>query len=129
MDTRSKRNKEDITTKREIKIDKPIYVTFAEKKLEENYELLCKGDFVDARLYLAINRAIANLKLNNSGIKIAKNLWPKIYIKKYLITNLWKYDLPNGWRLIYTIKTDDVMILNVILEWFNHKEYEKRFKY
>ena len=63
------------------------------------------------------------------GIKIPKRLWPKIYLQKYSITNLWKYGLPNGWRLIYTIKEDEIMILNVILEWFDHKEYERRFKY
>ena len=36
-------------------------------------------------------------------------------MKKFGINNLWKYDLPNSWRLIYTIKTNEVMILNVIL--------------
>jgi hypothetical protein len=50
-------------------------------------------------------------------------------VKEYGITNLWKYDLPNAWRLIYTIKEDEVTILNVILEWFDHKEYGRRFKY
>ncbi len=62
-------------------------------------------------------------------IKIPKKLWPAEYIKSYNITNLWKYNLPNAWRLIYTIKEDEVMILNVILEWFDHKGYEKRFGY
>jgi len=38
-------------------------------------------------------------------------------------------DLPDGWRLVYTIKEDEVRILNIILEWFDHKDYEKRFKY
>lgn len=47
---------------------------------------------------------------------------PKIY-------DFLAYDLPNSWRLIYTIQTNEVMILNVILEWFNHKGYERRFKY
>ncbi|MFT4309184.1 MAG: hypothetical protein ACMXYL_01710 [Candidatus Woesearchaeota archaeon] len=50
-------------------------------------------------------------------------------IRNYRITNLWKYDLPSGWRLIYTIKTDEVMIISVILEWFSHKDYERRFNY
>jgi len=63
------------------------------------------------------------------GIKIPKKLWPKIYIEKYNVTNLWRYNLPAAWRLIYTIKENDVMILSVILEWFDHKDYEKRFKY
>ena len=81
-------------------------------------------------LYGFIDRALDDLKKNPScGTKIHKRLWPKEYKKKYGITNLWKYDLPNAWRLIYTIETDEVMIMNIILEWFNHKEYERRFKY
>ncbi len=63
------------------------------------------------------------------GIKIPKKIWPKEYSKKYSITNLWKYDLPSAWRLIYTIESDEVRIMNIILEWFTHKDYEKRFKY
>ncbi len=109
---------------------KLIYVTFKNKKLEKEFEKLKGEKFDDMKLYNFINNAIKDLK--NSplcGIKIPKRLWPNEYIKKYEITNLWKYDLPQGWRLIYTIQTNEVMILNVILEWFNHKEYEKRFNY
>ena len=110
--------------------DKPAYVTFSDKKVENQFELLKSGKFEDKQLYDFIERAIKDLKSNPMcGTKIPKKLWPKGYIKKYSITNLWKYDLPNAWRLIYTIQTNDVIILNVILEWFDHKSYEKRFKY
>ncbi|MFH0906386.1 MAG: hypothetical protein V1824_03545 [archaeon] len=109
--------------------DKQIFVAFVSKKLENEFELLKDNSF-DNKLYEFIDRAISDLKKDSaSGIKIPKNLWPKEYIKRYNITNLWKYDLPNGWRLIYTIKTDEITIISVILEWFNHKDYEKRFKY
>ncbi len=38
--------------------------------------------------------------------------------------------MPNGWRLIYTLRGDTVQIVAVILEWFTaHKEYAKRFGY
>jgi len=94
---------------------KQVYVAFAEKKLENEFELLREGKFEDKKLYEFINRAIADLKIRVEGTKIPKQLWPKIYIQKYGINNLFKYDLPNGWRLIYTVKTDEVMILNVIL--------------
>ena len=95
-----------------------------------DFESLKEGKFEDKRLYEFIERAIKDMKnLSVCGTKIPKKLWPKVYVQKYQITNLWKYDLPNAWRLIYTIKEDEVMILNIILEWFDHKEYEKRFKY
>jgi hypothetical protein len=109
---------------------KPVYVTFGEKKIENEFESLKEGKFEDKQLYDFINRAIYDLKKNPTCCtKIPKNLWPKEYIQKYGVTNLWKYDLPNCWRLIYTIYTNEVMILNVILEWFNHKDYERRFNY
>ena len=109
---------------------KPIYVTFGEKKIEEEFELLKDGKFQDKQLYEFIDRAIKDLKHNPAcGIKIPKKLWPKIYTERYSLTNLWKYNLPNAWRLIYTIESDEITIVSIILEWFNHKDYEKRFKY
>jgi Txe/YoeB family toxin of Txe-Axe toxin-antitoxin module len=109
---------------------KPVYVSFGDKSIEEDYETLKEGKFEDKRLYEFIERAIKDLKENPTcGIKIPKKIWPAVYIKKFDIANLWKYDLPNGWRLIYTIKTDEIMILSVILEWFDHQDYERRFNY
>lgn len=110
--------------------NKPIYVTFIDKKLESEFESLKEGKSQDKKLYKFIDRAVKDLKKDpTSGTKIQKRIWPKVYVRKLGINNLWKYDLPNGWRIIYTIKTDEVMILNVILEWFDHKEYERRFHY
>ena len=110
--------------------EKSVYVIFRDKKLELTFEILKEGKFEDKKLYSFINRAIEDLKKDKTcGIKIPKKLWPKLYIQNYKISNLWKYDLPNGWRLIYTIKEDEIRVLNVILEWFDHKEYEKRFNY
>lgn len=111
-------------------MNKEIYVAFISKKLKEEFETLREGKFEDKELYKFINRAIDDLKINPTcGIKIPTKLWPKDYIVKYEITNLWKYDLPNGWRLIYTIEADEIRIMNIILEWFDHKEYERRFGY
>ncbi|MGV8168902.1 MAG: hypothetical protein ACP5N3_02495 [Candidatus Nanoarchaeia archaeon] len=109
--------------------ERKIFVTFGNNRLENDFETLKEGKTEDKRLYSFINRAILDLKGGNCGVKIPRRLWPKFYIKEYGITNLWKYDLPNGWRLVYTIKANDTIILNIILEWFSHKEYEKRFEY
>jgi len=56
-------------------------------------------------------------------------LIPLRYIKKYEVKNLWKYNLSKGWRLLYSIESEELIIVSIILEWLNHKEYEKRFKY
>jgi len=111
-------------------MSKEISVAFISKKLKAGFESLKEGEYEERKLYKFIDRAIDDMKKNPTcGTKIPKKLWPKIYIKNYNITNLWKYNLPNVWRLIYTIESDEIRIMNIILEWFNHKQYEKRFGY
>lgn len=75
--------------------------------------------------------AIPDLKQNAfSGIQIPKRLFPKEYVQKYGMINLWKYDLPRGWRLLYAVTADnEVDLISAILEWFDHKDYERRFGY
>jgi len=103
------------------------FVGFIDSKVKEEYE---KAKAEDPQLFKFLERATDDLKENPfCGIKVPKNLWPKEYVRKYSINNLWKYDLPNAWRLIYTISKDKVQILAIILEWFDHKDYEKRFGY
>jgi len=105
-------------------------VAFANQKLKQAYLELREGKFEEKKLYGFINRAVDDLKENPfCGTKIPKALWPKEYIKSYSITNLWKYNLPNAWRLIYTLIGDEVKIVSMILEWFGHKDYERRFNY
>lgn len=63
------------------------------------------------------------------GIQIPKRLIPKTYLRKYGVDNLWKYDLPEGWRLLYSVRRDEIIVVSIILEWPPHKEYERRFGY
>jgi hypothetical protein len=110
--------------------NKEVMVGFADEKIKGAYLALKKGRGAEPHLYEFLNRAFDDLKLDPlCGIKIPKDQWPKEYIKKYEIDNLWKYDLPDGWRLIYTLRANQVTVLTVVLEWFDHKEYERRFGY
>jgi Txe/YoeB family toxin of Txe-Axe toxin-antitoxin module len=106
---------------------KPSKVVFISDELEEDYASLPEDDF----LKKGITRAIQDLKQNAfSGVQIPKRLFPQQYIKKYGINNLWKYDLPKGWRLLYTVApTNEVELISAILEWLPHKDYERTFKY
>ena len=109
---------------------KPVYVAFVTKRLEQEFEQLACARHEDRQLYVAISDAIGKLKQDPCcGVKVAKRLWPSNYVREYGVTNLWKCNLPNTWRLIYTIAGDEVRIMNVILDWFDHKEYERKFKY
>ncbi len=93
-------------------------------------EELEKGKFEDAQLAIFLQRAIDDLKQNPfCGIRIQTRLWPKEYTQKYGINNLRKYDLPNGWRVIYTIRGNEIEIISIIIEWLSHKEYERKFGY
>jgi Txe/YoeB family toxin of Txe-Axe toxin-antitoxin module len=105
-------------------------VVFISEKLKNEFESLKNGRFEDQQLYRHLSNAFDKLKQDPlTGIKLPEKLWPKFYIDKYKINNLRKYDLPRGWRLMYTIKRDEIIVLNIILEWLPHKEYEKRFRY
>jgi len=99
---------------------------FGDIKLKEEFEKI-----KDRQLAKQLEKAIENLQENAfCGIQIPKKLIPKEYIKRFgELSNLWKYNLPDAWRLIYTIKNNNITILSVLLEWLDHKEYERRFRY
>jgi Txe/YoeB family toxin of Txe-Axe toxin-antitoxin module len=101
-------------------------IVFGDEKLQKEFEKI-----KDPRLKNQIEKALESLEEDAfSGIQIPKKLIPKEYTVRYgNLTNLWKYNLPGAWRLIYTIKSGEVEILSVMLEWMDHKEYERRFKY
>lgn len=105
-------------------------VFFLNERLKKDLESLKEGNPEEKELYKQIHQALNNLEQNAySGIQIPKRLIPLVYIKKYTITNLWKYDLPKGWRLIYSVGNEGIEILSLILEWLDYKEYERRFNY
>jgi Txe/YoeB family toxin of Txe-Axe toxin-antitoxin module len=110
-----------------MRIIKPSEVIFAEDKIQKEFDELPETDPLKEH----IKKAIREIQQNAfCGIQIPKRLIPKEYIQKYQIKNLWKYDLPDGWRLIYSILPQNkVEIISIIIEFFNHKDYEKRFRY
>jgi len=105
-------------------------IKFGDEKVQNSFEKLKHSKGESDRLYKWIVRAFEDLEENVfCGIQIPKRLIPKEYIEKYNPNNLWKYNLPNAWRLIYTVKNNEVSILSIILEWMDHKDYERRFGY
>jgi len=101
-------------------------VIFADDRLEETFNSLPEDDW----LKKAIKRAIESLKENAfCGEKIRKELIPKEYIIKYHINNLFWYSLSKGWRLVYSVAGNNIEVIAVIIEYFDHKNYERRFGY
>ena len=102
---------------------------FADDNVKKAYNKLQNSEFRD--LYKHLSRAFKEIEKNpyGSGITIPKKLIPDIYIKKYGVKRLFKYDLPSGWRLLYTVGQQGVEVIAIILEWMRHKDYERRFGY
>jgi len=108
----------------------PSKVKFFDEKLKNAFEVLQEGKDDRKRLYSALVKAFDDIEKNAfCGVQIPKRLIPKQYFNKYHIHNLWKYDLPKSWRLIYSVVSDEIIVFSVILEWLDHKDYEKRFNY
>ncbi|MFH1917260.1 MAG: hypothetical protein ABIJ21_08425 [Nanoarchaeota archaeon] len=60
------------------------------------------------------------------GDNIEKKKIPKMH---YAVQNLWRVELTGFWRMLYTIKGDEVQIICFILDILDHKEYDKKFGY
>jgi mRNA-degrading endonuclease RelE of RelBE toxin-antitoxin system len=89
-----------------------------------------KGSGDAEYLLKLIQKGIAKLMEDHeAGQKIQRNLWPKQYVQRYGISNLWRLRLDDYWRMIYTVIGEQVRIVAVILEVMDHKEYDKRFGY
>lgn len=110
-----------------MRIIRSSKVSFASENLQKDFDGLNENNDLKRQ----IKRAIQDIQLNAfCSIPVPKRLIPKEYIKKYGITNLWKYDLPDGWRLLYTITTPNkIEIISIILEWLSHPDYERKFHY
>ena len=104
-------------------------IVFADEKVKDAFDRL-KNSPDEKRLYDNLMRAFKDIEDSPSGfIQIKQKLIPKIYVQKHGIDNLWKYDLPNGWRLLYSLGRAEIEIIAIILEWFDHKKYERRLGY
>lgn len=105
-------------------------VVLADETLKESLDKLKNAKTEDKKLYASVNRAFDDLGDDPfCGVQIPQNVIPQVYKRKYGIDNLWKYNLPNAWRLIYSVARDEVIVIAIILEWMDHTTYERKFEY
>ena len=57
------------------------------------------------------------------------NIEKKKIPRNYNVKNLWRVELSRYWRMLYTIKGDQVEIICFVLEIVDHKRYNKLFGY
>jgi Txe/YoeB family toxin of Txe-Axe toxin-antitoxin module len=80
----------------------------------------------EIQLLNSIKQKIEFLKANPFyGDNIKKNKIPKTYD----VPNLWRVELSQFWRMIYTIRGDQVEIVCFVLNIVDHKKYNKLFGY
>ena len=102
-------------------------IIFKDERLKESFEELQKYDMM---LYEELQKSFSEITRDiYCGRNVIKKLIPKTLVQKYGINNLWIYNLRSGWRLIYSVTNDEVNILALVLDWMNHKDYERLFKF
>ncbi len=88
------------------------------------------GNGASQALLKKLDKAIAKLKYNfRSGEHIPRNRIPEYYKVRYGVENLWKINIDPNYRLVYTIRGTEIEVMSVLLEFPDHKAYNKRFKY
>ena len=97
---------------------------------EEAYLKLKERNDKEAKSILnSFNRIKEILKKNPQyGYPIKKELIPQ-ELKKLDIQNLYRVELSNYWRMLYTIEGDTITIFLFVLKIMNHKDYNKLFGY
>ncbi|MBI2144400.1 hypothetical protein HYU17_04605 [Candidatus Woesearchaeota archaeon] len=84
----------------------------------------------EIQLLRSIKQKIDFIKANPFyGNNIPKALIPQEYIGMYKVSNLWRVELANYWRMLYTIKGDQIEVICFVLDVINHKDYDKKFGY
>jgi len=91
-------------------------VVFVDLDLQEEFLSLLEDDW----LKKALKRAIENFKYNVfCGKAIKKELISREYIQKYGVNNLMWYQLPNAWRLVYSVVLREERVIAMIIEYFD----------
>ena len=103
---------------------------FLKGEAQESYIELKKRNDKEAQSILkSIERIREILRANPQyGNPMPKRLIPPELIKQG-IQNLYRVELSNYWRMLYTIEGSNIEIFLFVLKIFNHKEYDKLFGY
>lgn len=87
-------------------------IHFADTKTRNSFESLKQENKI---LYEIIGFAFERINENCFCGRQVRSI-PIEYFKKYRITNLWRYDLPKAFRLLYSVKNEEIIIISIITE-------------
>ena len=78
------------------------------------------------QLLKSINKKVELLKGNPAyGQSVSKKLIPTTLE----VDNLFRVELTHYWRMLYTLRTNEIEIIAFILYIVNHQKYDKLFGY
>lgn len=87
---------------------------------------------IERSILKAVNKKSELIKANpHYGDPISHGLIPKEFIEKYGITNLFRVELPNFWRMLYTLTNNDtkIEIVAFVLDISSHAGYDHKMGY
>jgi hypothetical protein len=64
-----------------------------------------------------------------AGERVERRRFPRYYVQKFGVNNLYKFNLDSRMRLVYTLVADEGGVAVVVLEVLDHKKYDERFGY
>jgi hypothetical protein len=84
----------------------------------------------EMQLLKSIRQKIDFVKSNPFyGDPVAKSLIPQEYKVEYSAINLFRVELSGFWRMLYTLKGDQVEVVAFVLDIIDHPTYDKKFGY
>ena len=109
-----------------------VILSLEARKVYEYINKESKSSKIERTILKAINQKTELVKSNpHYGNPISKKIIPEIYRRKYGVNNLFRVELPNFWRMLYTLTEGEtkVEIIAFVLDIVNHKNYNKKFGY
>lgn len=89
-----------------------------------------KNSKMENSLLKSIQNKIELIKMNpHYGNPIEKSKIPQKYKEEYEITNLFRVELTNFWRMDYTLKNNEIEIIAFVLNIMDHDHYNKIYGY
>jgi hypothetical protein len=109
-----------------------VILSFEAKEVYNHLKEEASKSKLEKTILKAITKKIEIIKSNpHYGDPIAKPLIPKEYIDKYGISNLFRVELPNYWRMLYSLTDGEtkIEIIAFVLDIIDHSTYNKKFRY
>ncbi|OIO80308.1 hypothetical protein AUJ84_04010 [Candidatus Pacearchaeota archaeon CG1_02_32_132] len=112
--------------------DVKVILSLEAKQVYDYLNRLSPSSKKERMIFKAVSYKIDLIKNNfQYGDPIAKNLIPAEYKNKYGINNLFRVELPDFWRMLYSVSEgkSEIEIIAFVLDIINHKDYNTKWGY